>query len=86
MPGTRANRERKNMYHGDKDRWVTVSDETSDPQTFLGLRINKSGAPDAGSDVEIPVFVYFDGRANGFGDTVPVVKQLKHLGDGKYGA
>jgi hypothetical protein len=70
------------MLHHDKDRFVTVSDETETPNTFLGIRLGDQPT----GDTTIPVFVLFDGRTNGFQVTSPQVKSLKHLGDGKYGA
>lgn len=72
------------MLHHDTSRYVTVSDETENPNEFLGIRL--ADAPTAGSDDAIPVFVFFDGRENGFGTSSPQVKQLKHLADSKYGA
>lgn len=70
--------------HNDTFRYVTVSDETEHPQEFLGIRL--ADPPEVGSEDKIPVFVMFDGRENGFGTTSPQVKELKRLGDGKYGA
>lgn len=69
------------MFH--KENFVTVSDETSHPKEFLGLLLGPCGA--VGETQWVATFV--TDSENGFGWPVGcAVNELKHLGDGKFGA
>lgn len=61
--------------------FVTVSDENG--VEFKGILLED--APRAGDDDKVHVFVLAYGE-NGFGLEGPGVRELKHLGNGKYGA
>lgn len=66
-------------------RFVTVSDETSDPVLFTGILLGEPcPKPDVGDSASILVGVT---GPSGFGwDVGPQVATLKYLGDGRYGA
>jgi len=61
--------------------WVTATDENGND--FAALTKDASPA----GDTKVPVWVFIDG-ANGYGASIGdiVLKNLKHLGDGKFGA
>ena len=68
------------------DRFVTVSDErTGDDLTeFVGILL-EDAAPAVGQFGHVAVFV--DNPSSGFGwENGCQIANLKHLGDGKYGA